>query len=31
MLPFIEALGNRAGMKQRGDAFYRPKAGTSPY
>jgi len=31
MLAFIEALGTRAGMKQRGDAFYRPKAGTSPY
>jgi len=31
MLAFIEALGTRAGMKQRGDAYYRPKAGTSPY
>ena len=31
MLAFIEALGTRAGMKQRGDAYYRPKEGTSPF
>lgn len=31
MLAFIEALGSRAGMKQRGDAYYRPKNGTSPF
>jgi len=30
MLAFIEALGTKAGMKQRGDAYYRPKPG-SPF